>query len=96
MSPELLYDAIQPDQLEYQLCKAAAYRYYYDDQVQFIDPDTQAVAVATLDEWLELYNEEALTPELAIEILRQGVAGAPATPCLKISIASSGVKASSL
>jgi hypothetical protein len=76
LSPQLLYDAVQPEQLEYQLCKAAVYRYHYDDQVQFIDPDTQALAVATLDEWLALYTQDALTPERAVEILNQGVAGA--------------------
>ena len=40
LSQQLLDEAVQPEQLEYQLCKAAVYRYHYGDAVRFADPQT--------------------------------------------------------
>ena len=53
--PALLHGAVA-ERLEYQLCKAAVYRYHYGDAVRFADPQSHALATATLDEWLELYK----------------------------------------
>ena len=78
LSQQLLDEAVQPEQLEYQLCKAAVYRYHYGDAVRFADPQSHALATATLDEWLELYEADTLTRERAIEILFAGIAGASA------------------
>ena len=63
LSQQLLDEAVQPEQLEYQLTKAAVYRYHYGDAVRFADPQSHALATATLDEWLELYEADTLTRE---------------------------------
>ncbi len=73
LEPQLLYDALRPGHLEYQMCRGINYRYFFDDGVGFNNTATNQLLVQSLQEMLDAY--EAGTLGDGVAYLENVVAG---------------------